>query len=153
MNHKKTNNLIFFSNMFKRIAQRSFVRNNSHGHGHGHVSKLINEEAHAFHTLNKEAGEAFKKEYAEKVHHSKGITNLWLKITYFVALPAVILTAIPIARVELKHAEHRKHQAHLSDEEWPTQYDYQNIRLKKFFWGDGDKTLFWNSDINRHIED
>lgn len=135
--------------MFKRTAQRSFQRFNSHGHGH--VSKYIKEDA--FKTkYNKAAGEAFKKDLEEKVHHSVGITALWKKITFFVAFPVVALTAIPVTKIELDHAKHREHLRHLSDEEWPTQYEYQNIRQKKFFWGDGDKTLFWNSDINRHVE-
>ena len=71
--------------------------------------------------------------YEEKVHHSEGITNLWKRLTYLVAIPAVLLVAIPVGKVELSHAEHRKHQAHLSDDEWPQQYDYQNIRLKPYF--------------------
>lgn len=133
--------------MFRKLAQRQFVRFNSHGHGH--TSKFINENAFK---ANKQSGDAFIKEYEEKVHHSEGITNLWKKITYFVAIPAILLTSIPVVRTELHHSEHREHLKHLSDEEWPTQYDYQNLRQKKFFWGDGDKTLFWNSDINRHIE-
>ncbi|CAK9435472.1 uncharacterized protein LODBEIA_P01990 [Lodderomyces beijingensis] len=101
---------------------------------------------------NPEAGKKFMQEYETKVHHSEGITNLWKKLTYLVAIPAILLTAIPVAKVEFSHAEHRKHQAHLSDDEWPQQYEYQNIRSKPFFWGDGDKTLFWNSDVNRHVE-
>lgn len=137
-----------------RIASRQFVRFNSHGHGHGlGTSKFINEPAFAKVKVNKQAGEAFKKAYEEKVHHSEGITNTWKKATYFIAIPAILLTAIPIVNIEMKHAHHREHLRHLPDEEWPTQYDYQNIRARKFFWGDGDKTLFWNSDVNRHIED
>lgn len=137
----------FFSTMFRRIAQRSFQRFNSHGH----VSKLIKEDAFKS-KYNKAAGDAFKKNLEEKVHHSEGITALWKKITLFVAFPVVALTAIPVTKVELEHAKHREHLRHLSDDEWPTQYEYQNIRQRKFFWGDGDKTLFWNSDVNRHIE-
>lgn len=136
--------------MFKSL-NRQFIRYNSHGHGFG-TSKLINEAAFPASKVNSQAGEAFKKAMHDKVHHSEGITKLWKRITYIVALPALIATAIPVSNIELKHAEHRKHLAHLSDEEWPVQYDYQNIRTKKFFWGDGDKTLFWNSDVNRHIE-
>ncbi|ODV69331.1 hypothetical protein HYPBUDRAFT_101552 [Hyphopichia burtonii NRRL Y-1933] len=135
--------------MFRGVLQRNFVRFNSHGHGHGHVSKLINEPAFQ---PNKEVGDAFKKAYEHKRDHSEPVTLLWKKITYWVALPAIIITAIPVIRTEIKHAHHREHTKHLSDEEWPTQYEYQNLRQKKFFWGDGDKTLFWNSDVNRHIE-
>ncbi|CAG85163.1 DEHA2B04730p [Debaryomyces hansenii CBS767] len=136
--------------MFRSVGQRTFVRFNSSGH-HGYgVSKRIAENA--FPKVDKQAGEAFKKASREKAEHSEGITKLWKKITYVVALPVVLLTAIPIARIEMHHAEHRKHLREVPDEEWPTQYEYQNLRQKKFFWGDGDKTLFWNSDVNRHIE-
>ncbi|KAJ5922583.1 hypothetical protein N7516_010286 [Penicillium verrucosum] len=34
-----------------------------------------------------------------------------------------------------------------------TEYPYQNIRVKNFPWGDGDKTIFWNSDVNYHNKD
>ncbi|KAI5963348.1 uncharacterized protein KGF55_003140 [Candida pseudojiufengensis] len=97
-------------------------------------------------------GKEFIKNYEEKVHHSESITNLWKKLTYVVAIPAIFLVAIPVGKIEMDHAKHREHTRHLSDEEWPQQYDYQNIRSKPFFWGDGDKTLFWNSDINRHVQ-
>ncbi|CAH6720032.1 cytochrome c oxidase subunit 13, mitochondrial [[Candida] jaroonii] len=132
--------------MFKRLTQRQFVRFNSLG-----VSKHINEAAFHPSKINKAAGEAFVKEYTEKVHHSEAVTKLWKRITYIVAVPALIATAIPVINIELKHAKHREHLAHLPDEEWPVQYDYQNIRSRNFWWGDGDKTLFWNSSVNRHI--
>lgn len=136
--------------MFRSVGQRTFTRfNSSAHHGYG-VSKRIGESA--FPKVDKQAGETFKKAYEEKVHHSEGVTNLWKKITYVVALPVLIITAIPVVKIEMHHAEHRKHLRELPDEEWPTQYEYQNLRQKKFFWGDGDKTLFWNSDVNRHIE-
>ncbi|RLV83017.1 Cytochrome c oxidase subunit 6A mitochondrial [Meyerozyma sp. JA9] len=134
--------------MFRRAGQRTFARFNSSGHGH--VSKYISESA--FPHVDKKAGEEFIKKQSEKAHHSEGITNTWKRLTYLVAFPAIALTAIPVVNIEMHHAEHRKHLRELPDEEWPTQYEYQNIRQKKFFWGDGDKTLFWNSDINRHIE-
>ncbi|RKP31346.1 COX6A-domain-containing protein [Metschnikowia bicuspidata] len=135
--------------MFRRLALRSFQRNASQGHGK--VSKYIKEDPFKG-MYNKKAGEEYIKNLEEKTHHSVGITALWKKITYFVAVPVILLTAIPVTKIELDHAKHREHLRHLSDEEWPVQYDYQNIRTKKFFWGDGDKTLFWNSDVNRHIE-
>lgn len=134
--------------MFKRVQQFSFRRFNSHYA----PSKFLNDAAFPSSKVNKQAGEAFKQAYEKKVHHSEGITATWKKLVYVVAFPAIALTAIPVVNIELKHAKHREHMRHLSDEEWPVQYDYQNVRQKKFFWGDGDKTLFWNSDINRHIE-
>ncbi|ODV77275.1 COX6A-domain-containing protein [Suhomyces tanzawaensis NRRL Y-17324] len=135
--------------MFKRAQQVTFRRLNHHAYG---PSKHLNEHAFSAGKINKEAGEAFKKNLEEKVHHSEGITNTWKRLTYLIAFPAIVLTAIPVVNIEMKHAKHREHLKHLSDEEWPTQYDYQNLRQKPFFWGDGDKTLFWNPDVNRHVE-
>ncbi|EGW33228.1 uncharacterized protein SPAPADRAFT_60564 [Spathaspora passalidarum NRRL Y-27907] len=132
-----------------RAAQRT-IRRNAH---HYAPSKYLNESAFPAAKVNKAAGEAFVKEHEAKVAHSKGISDLWKKLTFFVAIPAILLTAIPVTKVELEHAEHRKHQRHMSDEEWPVQYAYQNLRTKPYFWGDGDKTMFWNSDVNRHVQE
>lgn len=33
------------------------------------------------------------------------------------------------------------------------EYPYQNMRAKRFPWGDGDKTLFWNDKVNYHNHD
>jgi cytochrome c oxidase subunit 6a len=106
----------------------------------------------AFPNPSKEAAEAFTKGIKAEQHHAEGTTKLWKKISYFIAAPAVIATAINTYFVEAEHAEHRKHLAHVKDEDWPIQYDYQNIRTKNFFWGNGDETLFWNPVINRHIK-
>ncbi|ANZ75284.1 BA75_02821T0 [Komagataella pastoris] len=97
--------------------------------------------------------QAFKKHLDDVYHHSKGTTALWKKISYFIALPAIALTAVNTYFVEAEHAEHRAHNRHLSDEEWPKAYPYQNVRRVDFFWGDGDKTLFWNPDVNRHVKE
>lgn len=98
------------------------------------------------------AGKAFRESLEATQHHAKQTTALWKKITYFIAFPAIAATAINTYIIEMKHAKHREHLAHVPDSEWPVQYDYMNIRSKNFFWGDGDKTLFWNPVINRHIK-
>ncbi|KAI3405783.2 hypothetical protein KGF56_001390 [Candida oxycetoniae] len=136
----------FFTNYVKESNYRFTFRRFA---SHYAPSKFLNSPAYK---PNPEKGAKFIKAYEEKVHHSESITNLWKKMTYLVAIPAILLVSIPVAKVEMSHAEHRKHQRHLSDDEWPTQYEYQNIRSKPFFWGDGDKTLFWNSDVNRHVQ-
>lgn len=106
----------------------------------------------AFPAGDKKAAQAFKDAITAEQHHAEGTSSFWRKISYFIAAPAVIATAINTYFVEAEHAEHRKHLAHVKDEDWPAQYDFQNIRSKNFFWGDGDKTLFWNPVINRHIK-
>ena len=74
-----------------------------------------------------------------------------MKITMWVAVPAILLTGVNTWFVEKEHYEHRKHLEHVPDSEWPKDYEFQNMRQKPYFWGDGDKTLFWNPVVNRHI--
>lgn len=111
------------------------------------------------HALEPAFGAADKvaaKEFAENLHHTaahaQSTSKLWIKISFFVAAPAIALAAINTYFVEAEHAKHRAHLKHVSDEDWPKDYEFQNMRHKPFFWGDGDKTLFWNPVINRHIQ-
>lgn len=84
-------------------------------------------------------------------HHAEGTTSTWKKVSFFIAVPAIVATAINTYFIEAEHAHHREHTKHLTDEEWPVpKYSYLNIRRIDFFWGDGDKTLFWNTDCNRN---
>lgn len=100
---------------------------------------------------NKAAADAFKQSLQAQKDHGEGTYKFWLKISYLVAAPAILLTAANTYFVEKEHAEHRKHLAHVPDQDWPRDYQYMNCRYKPFFWGDGDKTLFWNPVVNRHI--
>ncbi|MCH0629340.1 hypothetical protein JNB11_05120 [Kocuria palustris] len=137
--------------MLRRNVQLTARRFNSH-HSFG-TSKLINGPAFPPNKVNAQAGKQWVENINHKVEHSESITKLWKKLTYLVAIPAILLTAIPVGKVEKEHADHREHLAHVPDSEWPVQYDYQNIRTSKFFWGNGDETLFWNPAINRHVEE
>lgn len=107
----------------------------------------------AFPNPDPAAAKAFKEGLEASKHHAEQTSSLWRKISWFVAAPAVLATAVNTYFIEAEHAHHREHLSHVPDEEWPAQYDYMNIRSKPFFWGDGDKTLFWNPVINRHIKD
>ncbi|KAF5974109.1 cytochrome c oxidase subunit 6a [Fusarium coicis] len=49
--------------------------------------------------------------------------------------------------------EHWEHWSHLPPLEERTEYPYQNIRSKNYQWGNGDKTLFWNDEVNYHNKD
>ncbi|EOO01347.1 putative cytochrome c oxidase subunit protein [Phaeoacremonium minimum UCRPA7] len=49
--------------------------------------------------------------------------------------------------------EHWDHWSHLPPLEERVEYPYQNIRVRNFPWGDGDKTLFWNKNVNYHNKD
>lgn len=53
-----------------------------------------------------------------------------------VAIPALILASI---NGKILWDEHWEHWATLPPLEERVEYDYQNIRTKKFPWGDGDK--------------
>ncbi|CCH42023.1 Cytochrome c oxidase polypeptide 6A,mitochondrial [Wickerhamomyces ciferrii] len=132
----------------QRGAIRQQIRTNHHGH-HQELPPWAFEQAYPK-GGDKKAAEAFKSHAKHEKEHAEGTTNLWRKISFFIAAPAIVATAINTYYVEAAHAKHREHLAHVSDEDWPKQYDFQNIRSKSFFWGDGDKTLFWNPVINRH---
>ncbi|CDO95744.1 unnamed protein product [Kluyveromyces dobzhanskii CBS 2104] len=97
------------------------------------------------------AAQAYKDYVEHSTEHAQQTSNLWWKISVFIAAPAIALTTVNTYFVEAEHAEHREHLKHVKDEDWPRDYEFQNIRQKPFFWGDGDKTLFWNPVINRHI--
>jgi len=49
--------------------------------------------------------------------------------------------------------EHWEHWDHMPPLEERVEYPYQNIRTKNYPWGDGDKTLFWNPEVNYHKKD
>ena len=99
---------------------------------------------------DKKAAKAFADSLKATEDHAGGTTELWKKITWFVAVPAIIAATINTYIVEKEHFHHIEEKAKISDEDWPTQYEYQNVRSKPFFWGDGDKTFFWNDKINRN---
>ncbi|GMM38055.1 cytochrome c oxidase subunit VIa [Saccharomycopsis crataegensis] len=128
-----------------QTARRTFVRKNHS------LPPYANEPA--FGKPDVEAGKAFAKHIEAVQEHAAGTSGLWKKISFFVALPAIGLTAINTYFVEKEHAHHRAEKAKVADEDWPKDYEFQNIRNKDFFWGDGDKTLFWNPVINRHVKD
>lgn len=98
-------------------------------------------------------GAEFKAHLEAVEKHAGGSSNNWKKVSFFLAAPIIAATAVNTWFVEAEHAEHREHTKHLSDEEWPVAaYPYLNVRRVDFFWGDGNKTLFWNSDCNRVIK-
>ncbi|KAJ9620343.1 hypothetical protein H2204_012312 [Knufia peltigerae] len=67
-----------------------------------------------------------------------------------VVTPCLILGAINAWNLWNEHWEHWEHLPPLEER---VEYPYQNIRMKNFFWGDGDKTLFWNDNVNYHNKD
>ncbi|KAK2878237.1 hypothetical protein FQN49_001038 [Arthroderma sp. PD_2] len=65
-------------------------------------------------------------------------------------IPVLILGSINAYNLWTEHWEHWDHMPALEDR---VEYPYQNIRNKNYFWGDGDKTIFWNTDVNYHNKD
>lgn len=67
-----------------------------------------------------------------------------------VVIPCLILGSINAYNLWNEHWEHWEHMPPLEER---IEYPYQNIRTKNFFWGDGDKTMFWNDKVNYHNKD
>ncbi|KAG5363781.1 Cytochrome c oxidase subunit 6A [Yarrowia sp. B02] len=101
--------------------------------------------------INKAGAEAYEAEYVATEKHAAHTSALWRKISIYICTPVILATCVNTYFVEAAHAEHREHLSHLSEEDFPPEYEFQNVRTKNFFWGDGDKTLFWNPAVNRHI--
>lgn len=123
--------------MFKRIVQRSY--------------STVQKDYKYFAKPDLAASNKFKQSIINTQDHAGSTTNLWFKISLWVALPAIIFSGYHVYGVEMEHKKHRDHLAHVPDKDWPRDYEFMNVRTKPFFWGDGDKTLFWNPVINRHI--
>ncbi|KAK9473506.1 cytochrome c oxidase subunit VIa-domain-containing protein [Dipodascopsis tothii] len=92
----------------------------------------------------------FLDELEGQRHHAAGTSSFWLKVTFYLAVP---ISAVAVARSYIEEKAHLEHLAHAerpSDDELPPEYEYQNIRAKPYWWGDGDKSLFWNDKYNHH---
>lgn len=67
----------------------------------------------------------------------KLFTDQWKRLTSgSVCIPALILAQLNAYNLWNEHWEHWEHLPPLEER---TEYAYQNIRTKNFFWGDGDK--------------
>lgn len=97
---------------------------------------------------NAERAKAFKETYEHTVAHGKSSSKVWRNIS-LACIPVLAVTGFYIYRNEAHHLEHIKLLSQQPDSAWPVEFEYQNCRWKKFFWGDGDKTLFW-SWANHH---
>lgn len=91
------------------------------------------------------AGKAFIDIENATIEHSKATAELWRKISIFIVAPIVAGVTVFVFKNEFAHWEHLAQHPWTGDE---PQYEYQNVRVSKYFWGDGDKTLFWNDKFN-----
>jgi len=93
---------------------------------------------------------AFNRERAAVKAHAAATSDLWRRLSLYVVIPCLVLGSINAWNL---WDEHWEHWSHLPPLEERVEYPYQNIRTKNFFWGDGDKTLFWNDKVNYHNKD
>ncbi|KAF2034415.1 COX6A-domain-containing protein [Setomelanomma holmii] len=92
----------------------------------------------------------FNRERARIAEHAYESGEFWRKLTLYVAVPCLIVATV---NAKLRWDAHWEHVAHDTPKEDKPEYAYQNIRTKNYFWGDGDKTLFWNDKVNYHKKD
>ncbi|CAH0398263.1 unnamed protein product [Chilo suppressalis] len=65
--------------------------------------------------------------------------QLWKKLSFFVGMPAV---GLGMLNAYLAHADgHHEHPPFVA-------YEYLRVRTKRFPWGEGQKSLFHNPDVN-----
>ncbi|KAF3917293.1 hypothetical protein AA313_de0207059 [Arthrobotrys entomopaga] len=101
-------------------------------------------------TYASQAGSTFTKEREAVKAHAAQSSELWRKLSLYVAIPALIISSINAYNL---WNEHWEHESHLPPKEERPQYAYMNIRNKKYPFGDGNKTLFWNDNVNYIKED
>ncbi|KAL8741401.1 MAG: hypothetical protein Q9190_005992 [Brigantiaea leucoxantha] len=84
------------------------------------------------------ADNAFNRDRLAMKLHAEKSSELWRKLSIYVCIPALILASLNAWNLWNEHWEHWETLPPLDQR---PQYSYLNIRTKKFFWGDGDKTL------------
>ncbi|OBT64462.1 hypothetical protein VE03_05314 [Pseudogymnoascus sp. 23342-1-I1] len=90
---------------------------------------------------------AFNRERQAVKDHAAATSDLWRKLSIYAVIPCLIISGVNAYNLWNEHWEHWAHREPL--EERP-EYPYQNVRSKNFFWGNGDKTVFWNDAVNYH---
>ncbi|KAF2397502.1 cytochrome c oxidase subunit VIa [Trichodelitschia bisporula] len=88
---------------------------------------------------------AFNRERAAVKQHAADSSGLWRKLSIYAVVPALLLAGANAYKLWHEHWEHESHRPPPSER---PQYEYLNLRAKAFPWGNGDKTLFWNDEIN-----
>jgi len=101
-------------------------------------------------TLVGTADNAFNRERAAVKAHAAATSDLWRRLSIYVVVPCLVLASINAYNLWTEHWEHWEHLPPLEER---IEYPYQNLRTKNYFWGDGDKTLFWNDKVNYHNKD
>lgn len=110
------------------------------------LKQLLSAENYTLYHTNPEKGREFVSNYEHTKEHGEQTASLWKKISIFVFIPALVLSSVNSYFVEAEHAKHREHVYEHGGPE--VQYPYQKLLIKDFFWGDGNKSLFWNEKAN-----
>ncbi|KAI9879352.1 MAG: Cytochrome c oxidase subunit 6A, mitochondrial [Pleopsidium flavum] len=92
----------------------------------------------------------FNRERQAVKGHAAATSDLWRKLSIYVTIPCLIIAAVNAYNLWTEHWEHWAHMPPIDER---PEYPYQNIRTKNYIWGDGDKTLFWNDEVNHHKKD
>ncbi|KAL4069692.1 cytochrome c oxidase, subunit VIa [Scleroderma yunnanense] len=84
--------------------------------------------------------------------HAQASTELWRKITYYVAFPSIAVCMAWVYNVEAEHHAHEEHEKeqHGGKLPEPPAFEYLNRRVKPFPWG--KNVLFFNPEVNKDME-
>ncbi|KAK4102746.1 mitochondrial cytochrome c oxidase subunit VIa [Parathielavia hyrcaniae] len=93
---------------------------------------------------------SFVRERQHVKEHAGATAELWRKISIYSVPPALLLAGYNAYNLWNEHWDHWSHMPPLEER---TEYPYQNIRTRNFPFGDGDKTAFWNPEVNYHNKD
>ncbi|KAK0335451.1 hypothetical protein LTR91_000667 [Friedmanniomyces endolithicus] len=126
------------------VAQRRWTSGVEHKEFTGAADNAFNRERAA--VKEHAAGSSGEFTQDQVTRRVKG-RNLGERV---IVIPCLCMAAVNAWRLWDEHWEHKSHEPPLEEK---VEYPYQNIRTKKFFWGDGDKTAFWNTDVNYHKTD
>ncbi|KAF1958730.1 COX6A-domain-containing protein [Byssothecium circinans] len=132
------------------LAQRAFVRSSQR---FGLARAPLRRRPYSSESTKQFVGaedNEFNRERARIEAHAAESGELWRKLSIYVAIPCLIIAGV---NGKIRWDAHWEHKAHDTPIEEKPEYPYQNIRTKNFFWGDGDKTLFWNDKVNYHKKD
>lgn len=86
----------------------------------------------------------FAEETLAEEEHAVHTTATWKKISLFVAIPGVLLTAWHAVLKEQEHAQHIAEHGRAPF----IPYKHLRIRAKPFPWGDGNHSLVHNPHTN-----
>ncbi|EPT04012.1 cytochrome c oxidase subunit VIa [Fomitopsis schrenkii] len=103
--------------------------------------------------LNTEHVKQWHAKKASVEEHAAQTSEMWRKISYFVCVPVIAVTALWVRKVESEHTEHTEHIKHENGGELPAipEYEYLNKRAKPFPWG--MNSLFFNPHVQKNLEE